>query len=101
MPFYANYGYHLKLDLLNISQMDNLVAKYLASRLSELQETIKLHLQEAQDHFKTYADMLSKESPLLKGSEKVWLLWCNTKTTQLCDKLDYCRLRAISYPKAN
>jgi len=48
--FCANYEYHAILYLFNISQMDNPVVKDLASRLLELQETMKLHLQEAQDH---------------------------------------------------
>jgi len=74
MPFYANYGYHPKLDLLNISQRDNPPAKDLASRLSKLQETIKLYLQEAQDHYKTYVDTLRKKSPPFKVGEKIWLL---------------------------
>jgi len=35
-PFYANYRYHFKFDLLNIFQMDNSIAKDLTSRLLEL-----------------------------------------------------------------
>jgi len=38
--------------------MDNPAAKDLASRLLELQETMKLHLQKAQDHYKTSVDTL-------------------------------------------
>jgi len=86
MPFYANYKYHIKLDLLNISHMDNLAAKDLPSRLLELQETMKLHLQKAQDYYKTSMETLRKESLPFKVGEKVWR---NIITTQPCNKLDY------------
>jgi len=93
MSFYANYGYHPKLHLLNISEMKNPVVKDLASRLSKLQRMMKIHLQEAQDCYKTSIDTLCKESPPFKVVKKIWLFRCNIKTTRSCDKLDNCQLR--------
>jgi len=69
-PFYANYRYHLKFDLFNISQMDNPTAKDLALRLSEFQDTMKLHLQEAQKRYKLFAKVLCKELPPFQVGER-------------------------------
>jgi len=79
--FYANYGYYPKFDLLYIFEMNNPTAKDLASRLLELQETMKFHIQEAQDRYKTSANTLCKEAPLFQVGEKVWLIRRNIKTT--------------------
>jgi hypothetical protein len=73
-PFYTNYGYHSRFDVLNISQMNNPAAQDLTSRLLEFQEIMKLHLHKIQDRYKTSADTLHKESPPFQIGNKVWLL---------------------------
>ena len=98
-PFYANYGYHPRFDVLNISQVDNPAAQDLTSKLLELHEIMKLHLQKAQDRYKTSADTLRKESPPFQIGDKVWLLRRNIKTTRPCDKLDYRQLGPFSISK--
>jgi hypothetical protein len=60
-PFYANYGHHPKLDLLNPSKIDNLAAAEFATRLLQFKHTMKLQLQEAQDRYTASADLLGKK----------------------------------------
>ena len=91
-PFYANYGHHPKLDLLDPSKADNLATTNFATWLLQLQDAMQFQLQEAQDRYKTFANESSKEHPLLQVGNKVWFLWCNIKTTRPCDKLDYQRI---------
>jgi hypothetical protein len=98
-PFYANYGHHLKLDLLDFSKIDNLAIKDFATQLLLLQDAMKLQLQEAQDHYKASADESRKEQPLLQVDNKVWLLRHNLKTNRPCNKLDYRRIRPYPIQK--
>ena len=69
-PFFSNYGYHPKLDLLSSSTNNNSAAKGFMTQLSELQTTLTLQLQTAQESYKEAADKFRKSK------------WP-------CDKLDY------------
>jgi hypothetical protein len=60
-PFYANYGHHSKLDLLNPSKTDNPAAKDFTTRLLRLQDAMKLQLQEAQECYKASVNESRKE----------------------------------------
>jgi hypothetical protein len=91
-PFFANYGYHPKLDLLGTSKDENPAAEDFAKHLMEIQTTLKLQLQVAQDSYKASADKFRKNAPAFQNGDKVWLLRRNIKTTRPCDKLDYRRL---------
>jgi hypothetical protein len=91
-PFFANYGYHPKLDLLNPVANNNPAAEGFAKQLSELQATLRLQLQTAQESYKASADKFRNEAPTFKIGDKVWLLRRNIKTKRPCDKLDYRRL---------
>jgi hypothetical protein len=90
--FYANYGHHPKLDLLDPSKTDNPATEDFAIRVLQLQDAMKLQLQKAQDRYKASADESRKEQPSLQVGDKVWLLRHNIKTTWLYDKLDYWRI---------
>jgi hypothetical protein len=59
-PFYANYG-HPKLDLLDPSKTNNPAAEDFATCLLQLQDTMKLQLQVAQDRYKASADESKKK----------------------------------------
>jgi len=59
-PFYTNYGYYPKFDLLSLSKNDNPAANDFATQLSQLQAKIKLHLQETQDRYKHMQTSLEK-----------------------------------------
>jgi hypothetical protein len=91
-PFFANYGYHPKLDLLNPVANNNPAAESFARQLSELQATMRLQLQTAQESYKAFADKLRNKAPTFKIGDRVWLLRRNIKTKRPCDKLDYRRL---------
>ena len=91
-PFFANYGYHPKLDLLNPMANNNPAAEGFAKQLSELQAMLRLQLQTAQESYKASADKFRNEAPTFKIGDKVWLLRRNIKTKRPCDKLDYRRL---------
>jgi hypothetical protein len=90
--FYANYGRHPKLDLLDPSKIDNPTVEDFATRLLQFQDTMKLQLQEAQDSYKASANKSRKEQPSLEVGDKVWFLQCNIKTNRPCNKLDYRRI---------
>lgn len=79
-PFFSNYGYHLKLNLLNPMANNNLAAQGLARQLSELQATMQLQLHTAQESYKASLDKFQNEAPTFKIGDKVWLLQWNIKT---------------------
>lgn len=91
-PFFANYGYHPKLDLLNPVANNNPAAEGFAKQLSELQATLRFQLQSAQESYKAAADKFRNKAPIFKIGAKVWLLRRNIQTKRPCDKLDYRRL---------
>jgi hypothetical protein len=64
-PFYTNNGHHPKLDLLDLSKIDNPAAEGFATQLFQFQDAMKLQLQEAQDHYKASIDAPRKEQSLL------------------------------------
>lgn len=98
--FFANYDYHPRLDTFDFSKDKNPMAKDLANRLSKLHSLIKIELKEAQEQQKINMDAYQKEPQQFNVSEKVWLLYCNIKSTCPCNKLDYCRLRPfLIYPQ--
>ena len=91
-PFFSNYRYHPKLDLLSSSTNGNPATEEFVKQLSELQTTLKLQLQSAQEAYKASADKLQNEAHAFKIGDKMWLLRQNIKTKRPCDKLDYRRL---------
>ena len=98
-PFFSNYGYHLKLDLLSPSTNNNSAAKRFVKLISEFQATLKLHLQIAQESYKATTDRFRNEALAFKIRDKVSVVRRNIKTKRLCDKLDYQRLGAFVIQK--
>ena len=98
-PFFSNYGYHPKLDLLSPSVNNNLGAEELVEQLSELQTMLKVQLQSSQESYKAFADKFRNHAPIFKIGNKVWLLRRNIKTKRPCDKLDYRRLEPFVIQK--
>ena len=70
-PFFSNYGYHPKLDLLSPSTNNNPVAEEFAEHLSKLQATLKLQLQTSQESYKATADNFPNKAPVFKIGDKV------------------------------
>ena len=85
-PFMANYGFHPRADLLNVTPQD-FTLEYVLDGVEE----IKLALAEAQDKYKKYSDAKRINMEYAVGDE-VWLLTKNIKTTRPSKKLDYRRL---------
>ena len=52
---------------------ENLRPEEFATRMAELQATIKSHLEGAQERYKVTADALRKEQPSFQVGNKVWL----------------------------
>ena len=88
-PFYSNYGFHPKLDLLSSSANSNPAADDFARKLSQIQDILKLQLQATQESYKTSADKFHNQALVFYIRDKVGLLWRNIKTKRPCDKLDY------------
>jgi hypothetical protein len=85
-PFLANYGFHPRADLLNVTQQDFTI-EYIADGI----EDIKATLAEAQKKYKEYADA-KRIDMVFEVGDQVWLLSKNIKTTRPSKKLDYRRL---------
>jgi len=60
-----------------------------ASHLKELHEMVKTHIEEVQARYKESVDVRRKEQLKFQVGDKVWLLRCNIKTSQPCNKFDY------------
>lgn len=91
-PFYINYGYHPRIDMLPAWKGESPAAENFAMRMKELHGVMKTNLEEAQARYKKSADGKRKEQPKFQVGEKVWLLRRNIKTSRPCDKLDYRRI---------
>ena len=90
--FFSKHGYNPKFDLLISPTNSNPAAEGFVRQLSELQTTLRLQLQFAQQTYKTTADKFQNETLAFKIGDKVWLLRRNIKTKRPYDKLDYRRL---------
>jgi len=97
MPFYSNYGYHPRLDLLSSSTHSNLAADDFAQQLWQIQDSLKFQLQIIQESYKTIVDKFRNEALILKS--EIWLLQQNSKTKRPSDKLDYRRLGPFVFQK--
>ena len=91
-PFYINYGHHPKIDMLPAWRRGSPIAEDFAKQMKELHTTMKMHLKQAQLYYKEITDVRRKKHPSFQIGNKVWLLRCNIKTNQPCDKLDYQRI---------
>jgi len=56
-PFFINYGYHPKIDMLSIWKGESPIAKDFTKHLKELYAKIKVNLQEAQTRYKKFVDV--------------------------------------------
>jgi len=56
-PFYINYGYYPKIDMLPTWRGENPVAENSTLRLKELYEMMKIHFEEAQTCYKEFVDV--------------------------------------------
>ena len=92
-PFFANYGFHPKMDDCQISLPDNPTLAPLdkAEEIKEILKSLKSSLAQAQESHKTVADRKRLDKTFSTGSQ-VWLNSKNIKTTRPSKKLDYKKL---------
>jgi len=80
-PFYINYGYHQKIDMLRAWKEESPTIENFITRLKELHSIMEEHIKETKIHYKEYINVKRKELPTFQVGDKVWLLQCNIKTS--------------------
>lgn len=98
-PFYANYGFHPRMEY-NIEPESSVpaVSSHI-SILNELMPILKDELKLAQQKMKSYADKSRLEHPFKVG-DYVWLLNRNIRSSRPSQKLDHKRLGPFKIIKA-
>ena len=90
-PFFANYGFHPRLDYtVNSNYQVPSVENYL-NNLNSIIPILKDELASAQTRMKHYADK-SRKDHKFQVNDLVWLLKRNIKSTRPTSKLDHKRL---------
>jgi hypothetical protein len=94
-PFFANYGYHPRYDLVldpgRIAPSSEELQDY-AAKLSDLQDFLKSEMAYSQARHAEQADRHRVPPHDLRVGDFVWLLRRHIKTTRPSSKLDYKRL---------
>ena len=71
MPFYINYGYHPKIDMMPAWRGESRAAKDFAKQMEELHTIMKMYLEQAQSSYKEIADVKRKKHPSFQVGDKV------------------------------
>ena len=90
-PFYANYGFHLRLKDIP-SPQPNQKATIKVELLHELHEELKIDLEFLAERTAKYANRKRLAGPTLEEGDPVYLLRKNIKTKRLSSKLDHTKL---------
>jgi len=80
IPFYINYGYHPKINMLPTSNEENPTIENFVRWLKELHSIMEKHIKEVQTCYKESPNVKRKESLTFQIGDKVWLLRHNIKT---------------------
>jgi hypothetical protein len=91
-PFFVNYGFHPRFDIIKMKTLSNPAAESYAIILEQTQKELQAQLHRAQQRYKEQADKKRDPSPPFKVGDQVWLLRKNIKTSRPSDKLDHKRL---------
>jgi hypothetical protein len=96
-PFYANYGYHPRHTIkVKQNHQDNGTmnpsAEALRERFDKVHKELREHLEGAQQAYKRSHDRKTREPPLFRPGDLVWLNRTNIKTTRPSQKLDRKRM---------
>lgn len=95
-PFFANYGYNPRFEILRKGQDDSALISPEIQRFQEQLRKLEQHLRQeihwAQQGYSEYANTKRIPPPIFDEGKYVWLLRKNIRTTRPSDKLDYKRL---------
>src|SRR6202048_4195452 len=93
-PFYANYGFHPQISILNPAPQENAnpTADDLVQKLERIHNDLRGTLREAPLKYKEVFDAHVKESPLFRVGDLVWLSRKHIKTSRPSLKLNAKRL---------
>jgi hypothetical protein len=94
-PFYANYGYHPRMSIIDQLPHDqgiNPTADAFIRKLEQIHHDLIRNLREAQAKYKESYDAKTKDPPLFKVGDLVWLSRKHISTNRPSSKLDYKRL---------
>jgi len=91
-PFFANYGTNPEYQAIG-----HLIQGKTTSPedMSQLHDTLRAEMTEAQMRHKEYYDEQRKPDPNLQSGDMVWLLPRNIRTTRPCKKLDYKKIGLV------
>ena len=91
-PFYANHGFHPSFKPQITKETLVPAAIDLVAHLDQIHVELWAKLNHAQQLQAWYYNQKCTLAPELKIDQLVWLLCCNIKTTQPCDKLNHHQL---------
>lgn len=94
-PFFANYGYNPRFDVMNKSSPSlpvSLEISKFKEKLEKLEQHLRQEIRLAQEIYSEHANNNRIPSPIFTIGSSVWLLRKNIRTTRPSDKLDYKRL---------
>ena len=98
-PFFANYGFHPRLELSPTSTVQVPAADQLADRLRFIREELIAQLSYSQERAKLRYDTHCSPSPTFEVGDLVMLLRRNIKTTRPSPKLDFRKLGPFKIAK--
>ena len=87
-PFYANFGFHPKFQIIS-KQTDCPASTKYSEELLSAHKIMQQNLNEAQYNYKHYADRHRCKAPEFEVGNKVWLLRKNLRTVRPSAKLDF------------
>jgi RNase H-like domain found in reverse transcriptase/Reverse transcriptase (RNA-dependent DNA polymerase)/Integrase zinc binding domain/Integrase core domain/Chromo (CHRromatin Organisation MOdifier) domain len=97
-PFFANKGYHPKLEI-GMSNVSSYAAQQYAEDLTSLHEYLREQIQIAIDQYSRATEDRRIPPPEFKEGSKVWLSTRNIKTKRPSKKLDHRRVGPIKILK--
>ena len=88
MPFFANKGFHLRLDLDIFQLTNNQEAFNIAKHIEDILKQLHTNLLMFQKAQKIAANFHHTPAPLYQIKDQVWVKTCNINTQKLSKKLD-------------
>ncbi|KAI7950664.1 hypothetical protein MJO29_009338 [Puccinia striiformis f. sp. tritici] len=90
-PFFSQYAFHPRINALSDGSTVP-AAEQFVSRLNEVQLTLQDNMKHAKEIQRKYFDQRTREAPVYKTGDWIWLLRRNIVSTRPSGKLDFKRL---------